>query len=48
MDNDCCSNEPIRFPCPENGEYTTFNNCVACNKSQNCQIYSFMLDEEFE
>lgn len=39
--------EAIKFPCPKDGEYTTFRHCES-STSQCCDIYQFMMDEDFD
>lgn len=38
-----------RFPCTYNsGRLITFENCERCRKSQSCDIYAIMLDDNEE
>lgn len=36
-----------RFPCPDSGNYVTLSDCWNCMRSDNCDIYATMLDEDF-
>lgn len=36
------------FPCPTDGRLVTFNDCSNCPKSNRCDIYASMLDEDFD
>lgn len=35
----------LHFPCPSNGEMVTLSDCWDCPRSQRCDIYATMLDE---
>lgn len=37
----------INFPCPKNGHIVDITYCIGCPNSVTCDIYSTMLDEEY-
>lgn len=37
----------LHFPCPSDGSMVTLSDCWDCPKSQRCDIYAMMLDEEY-
>lgn len=37
----------LHFPCPSTGDMITLSDCWDCPRSQRCDIYATMLDEEF-
>lgn len=40
--------EYLKFPCPIDGNYVRLQDCPDCERSNNCDIYATMLDEDFE
>lgn len=45
---DSYENKDLRFPCPIDGNYVTLQDCPECERSNNCDIYATMLDEDFD
>lgn len=39
--------EKCHYPCPIDGSYVTTSECWDCERSDNCDIYATMLDEDF-
>lgn len=40
--------EVFKSPCPVDGNYVRLLDCSECERSNNCDIYASMLDEDFD